>query len=115
MALRDDIENDWRHIDGVETVTVTVDPQGDTPTEIEDVHALQRPVDRKLTDVFTSIAIQSDDCAWHVWSVGLNDHATKLKPGDEIAGEDGDAWTILACQWETLKTRWRCLCRKKAA
>lgn len=111
-TLREEIERDYEDIDDVQTVTIMLQPSGLVKS---DVKALRRTIDRKSATAFSGAEIQTDDGVFHVWSVTLDNHATELNRdgNDELTDENGTTWTIIACVWETLRTRWRCLCRRK--
>lgn len=108
MGLAEDIANDWEFIDGIETVSVT--SQADGATAITGVKALQRASDRLARSFGTSVAITPNDVVFELWPAesGLTD----IVPGDKITNEAGVNFTIMTAQLLTLKTRWRCVCRR---
>ncbi len=53
----------------------------------------------------------SSDVVWHLPAAELPDEP---RPGDVLIEASGRRWTILDVQQASLRTRWRCVCRRLA-
>lgn len=102
--------NDWQYIDGIEEVTFTPRNRAGA-VNATGVKALKRPLQKSDLLFASSLGVDlgPDDIVIHLWDVFL----TGLKPQsqDFITDGDGVVYKILSTANQTLKTRWRCVCR----
>lgn len=108
----DGLKNAWQQFDGIEEVTFT--PRQRTgAVAATGVKALRRTLDKNDLAFGSAggVDLGPEDMIWHLWDVSL----TGLKPQsqDFITDSDGVVYKILSASQQTLKTRWRCLCRKQ--
>lgn len=108
-----DIADDWKFVDGVETVTLT--DQNSPHVQTHCVRALAGNLTRREVAGLsaTSLGVEPDDLAFTLWISTLNSRTPKR--GDKITRDDGEKFTILSCQLSAIDTCWRCLCRKRIA
>lgn len=104
MSLADDIRDDYRVVDDLESITYrSVANDVDTEVSVSDV---LRYLLRKSERQSSGGVYVAGDTQWSIAAATLP--ATLLpKPGDEIEDADGDTHVILECDHATAKTRWR--------
>lgn len=119
-TLAEDIADDYRDFDGLETVTLRqIRPGGANPvpityTDDDDATqpaALRRQLSKRDLMVLGAAAIPGEATIWElpVSVVG----SAGVENGDTITDSDGKIWKIRSCDKATLGTRWRCLCVKQ--
>lgn len=107
-----EIADDWKFIDGIETVTLTERAVPGSPTNC--IRALAGNLTRREVAGLsaTSLGLEPDDLAFTLWISTLNNRTPRR--GDKLTRDDGAGYTILSAQLSALDTCWRCLCRKQA-
>lgn len=107
MNLAQRLADDYRHIDGVENVTLQpVAGDGAAGTPVTDVKGLRRHSRQTANDPRAAgAAIDTEAVVWHLWTSTLA--GTSPRPGDQIQAGDGSVWTIQQAESQTLGTRWR--------
>lgn len=108
MTLAQDIADDYEFMDGVEDITFT--PQNPVAAAVASVKALRGVLTRGEQYLGATAGIEPSDVVWHLWASTLS--GTVPKPGDKITDSDSASYRILSLQLMTLRTRWRCVCRK---
>jgi len=123
-------DNDYTYFDGYEQVTLT--PQNPAETAVEDVPALQYPVDQSQigSGDFSS---EDYDATFHLWDVGLFSYvvdqagnyvltdsgqriktgATAPKNGDKLTDAASVDWTIIAAVRRGFEPQWELRCRQQ--
>lgn len=110
MAIADDLAESWRYVEGVETVTLT--PQNPPAGSVENVKAKRRVLSRANMAQFGGVVgLSPNDVPFHLWASTLGGVTPEL--GDLVTDGEGVTYTIQAASLESLKQRWRCLCRKQ--
>lgn len=110
MAVADFMADSYLVVEGVEDVSLT--PQNPAAATVPNVKAKRRVLNRQNLSLFGGIVgLEPTDVPFHLWVSTLG--GVIPKPGDLITDEAGVVYTILAASLESLKQRWRCLCRKQ--
>lgn len=106
------IADDWKFIDGIETITLTERAVPGSPTSC--IRALAGNLSRREVAGLsaTSLGVEPDDLAFTLW-IGTLAGRTPRR-GDKITRDDGSGYTILSLRLSALDTCWRCTCRKQA-
>src|SRR5690606_15236142 len=106
MTLTLDIADDFESIvDGLETISLRGHANGQAmPVEIAD--ALRRSI-RTYEAAQSNGRYLSSDVAWH-----FDCRRGTPEVGGVIIDSDGTQWRILDFEKQTLKNRWRCVCRE---
>lgn len=99
MTLELDISEDFGQVvDGLSSVFVN---------GVGVANALRRAVRSREAANSNGKYLTSDT----VFHLDWNEHEDRPEIGGTIVDDDGD-WTILEAAWQTLKNRWRCVCRQ---
>lgn len=106
MGLADQIKDDWKFIDGVKNVTVTIRNADGGWHPIENVKALRRPITTSSGGI---VHEQGKTARWHLWTSTLDGH--EPEEGDKIT-VNGTTWIIGSTALVTLDTRLQCECTK---
>lgn len=111
------IKNDLDYVDGLETIEfVTRRVKSDNAndeTVYGNIQALPREIDHNSNDM-TELDLEGTGRVWHVKKSALDDVGVVPQQGDEIRECDaqGTKWTIVSLKIQTLRTRYRFVCRK---
>lgn len=105
MTLAAAIMDDWVVLDGTAAVTLT--PSGSGSADAI-AHALPRQITTKEAAESNGAYVVGD----LVWSLPAEEVAVAPKPRDTITEADGTIWTIVAVDRATLRTRYRCWCKR---
>ena len=112
MNLAQQLADDYRHIDGIEEVTLEpIAGDGSTSTPVTGIKALRRHArSRAAQPRAAGAAIDEEQLIWHLWKSTLGAHIPV--PGDVVLSGDGTRWTIQQAESQTLGTRWRLVCER---
>lgn len=105
MTLAAAIMGDWAVMDGTAAVTLT--PSGSGSADAV-AHALSRQITNKEAAESNGAYVIGD----LVWSLPVEEVSVAPKPRDTITEADGTIWTIIAVDRATLRTRYRCWCKR---
>lgn len=109
MAIADDMAVSWQYVEDVEDVTFT--PTNPPGASVNNVKAKRRVLSRSNLAQFGGvIGLSPDDVPFHLWVSTLG--GLTPKQGDLITDGGQVTYTIQAASLESLRQRWRCLCRK---
>ena len=107
MGIYNTTKNDYKVVDGTQTVTLTTKPAGTTT-----VVTMADSLVYQLDEIANSEGfLQFGDQSWSLADVQLVT-ATRPKPGDTIMDSDGVVWEIRSAQQDGLGVCWDCSCRK---
>lgn len=109
MTLAEQIADDYQYIDGVEEVSLT--PQHPVAAAVSAIKALRGPLGHTAMQLLSgTIGFTGTEITFHLWRSTLQGTVPKI--GDKITDGDGTVYTILSLSLETLRTRWRAVCRQ---
>lgn len=113
MTLAADIAHDYLYMDGVEDVTLERPAQGSTPlVQQTGCKGLPRVVTQRSMISAGNLELQPNDCVFHVWKATCGSFVPRRY--DVLIDADSQRWSILGePSLETLKTRYRLVCRKE--
>lgn len=106
MGIYNTNRNDYRSVDGTETVTLR-DLSASTNTSI--TNACREPLTN--TDIMTFGIFRDEGTVWHLADVLI---ATANKPvvGDRITDSDSTVWYIVSADKDEIGANWRCVSKK---
>lgn len=108
MSVATDMADSWQYVEDVEEVTLT--PKNPDGTPVASVKAKRRVMNKTTMQQFAAVGIEPTDIPIHLWASTLG--ATVPKQGDWITDSGGTVYRIISLSLESLRNRWRCLCRR---
>lgn len=114
-AAYEELKNDYLDFDNVEEVTLT--PDAEAGTEVEEVAAMFEPLPIRTHSAQVGMGDFSPNV--EVAVIILFDatlQGQRPETGSKITFDNGDVWTINSKPRQmTWRTRWRCICIKDRA
>lgn len=112
MSLQDEIKNDWELVDGVEEITYA--PRNPTASNVTQVKALQRAVNKAALALFGAAAFAPNTTIWELWEWnGSTQKAIAPKDGDLITTASSVVWRIENAMHSPQTSRYMCVCIKE--
>ena len=106
MAFRDDIAGDAAIADGFEAVTVALKGTATQPSRSV-ANALRRQVTDD-EDQLEAVYVGQDLTVWNIPETQMTS-GDQMNPGDTVTAGT-EVWTVLDVRYQTLRTRFRCVC-----
>jgi len=89
MTLFEDLQQDYLHVDGIQTVTYTDESAS---TSVATVKADTQALDKRETSLAGQLGLQPNVKVWRVWSATLEGMVPDK--GDSITDSESKVWTV---------------------
>jgi len=100
-------EDDWQHVDGIETVTLI----GHDAAEVAGVKAKRRNLSFGELSAGGSIGVEPGDEAWSIWDNTITG-GVDPKPEFKLRDAANVTYTLTSVTGQQFGTIWRCTARK---